>query len=248
VDFSLPPVIAFALVLTRTASLLGTAPVLNSKTVPMRVKAALSVVLAVVTYLAAGAPQVPVPEDFVRLAALVASELALGVTAGLSSRVLLDAAQAGGQAAGNAMGFGFGQMIDPHSSAESTTVAELFAALTLGAALTFGLHEEAITWLVRSVKEVPPGGTVDVISLAEALTRQVIFGVTLAVRVAFPIFAAALMGYAVLGAIGRASPQLSLQSLGFGISIACGAISLFFVAPDAARMCADAATRVFTRA
>ncbi len=246
-DLPLPLVLGFALVLTRTASLLGVAPILGSRTVPMRVRSALIGVLAIVTFLAAGAPRVPVPSDFVGLSALVASEFALGLAAGLSSKVLIDAAQAGGQVAANAMGFGFGQMLDPHSNSESSTLGELFMALALGAALVFHLPEECIAWLVRSVREVPPGATVDVSSLASAMTQQLIFGITLSIRVAFPLFAAAILGYAALGALGRTAPQLSLQNLGFGVSIASGVLAVFFIAPDAARMCADAATRIFTR-
>lgn len=246
-EFSLPLVLGFALVLTRTAALLGVAPVTSSRTLPMRLRAALIGVVAVVTYLGAGAPRIAVPADFASLAALVASELALGLTAGLSSRVLLDAAQAGGQAASTAMGFGFGSVLDPHSQAESTTMGELFMALSLGAALAFRLPEECVGWLVRSVREVPPGGTVDVASLATALTRQLIFGITLSVRVAFPLFSASILGFASLAALGRTAPQLSLQNLGFAVSIGCGLMALFFVAPDAARICADAATRIFAR-
>jgi flagellar biosynthetic protein FliR len=231
-------------VLFRSA-LIGVAPILGSKSVPMRVRVLLTVVVAIVTWLAANGPRVPVPPDFTSLAALVASELALGLAAGLSSKVLIDAAQAGGQAAANAMGFGFGQMIDPHSNAESSTLGELFMALTLGAALVFRLPEECIGWLVRSVRDVPPGGTVEVVGLATAMTKQLIFGVTLAVRVAFPLFAAAILGYAGLAALGRTAPQLSLQNLGFAVSISSGVMAVFFVAPEAARMCADAATRIF---
>lgn len=246
-DVSLPLVLGFTLVLTRTAALLGAAPLFGSHAVPMRVRAALVGILAAITFVAAGIPRVAVPPDFTSLAALVASELALGLTAGLSSRVLIDAAQSGGQAAANAMGFGFGQMIDAHSNAESSTLGELFMALTLGAALVFRLPEECVGWLVRSVREVPPGGTVEVASLAAALVKQLIFGVTLSVRVAFPLFAAAIFGYAGLAALGRTSPQLSLQNLGFAVSIGCGVLAVFFVAPEAARMCGDAATRIFAR-
>lgn len=246
-DLSLPLVLGFALVLTRTAAVLAVAPVTSSRTIPMRLRVALIGVVSIVIFLAAQAPRIPVPADFVSLAALVASELALGLTAGLSSRVLLEAAQAGGQAASNAMGFGFASVLDPHSQVESTTMGELFMALTLGAALVLRLPQECIGWLVRSVQEVPPGGTVDVPSLATALTRQLIFGITLAVRIAFPLFAASILGYASLAALGRTAPQLSLQSVGFAVSIGCGLLALFFVAPDAARLCADAATRIFAR-
>jgi flagellar biosynthetic protein FliR len=145
------------------------------------------------------------------------------------------------------MGLGFGQMINPNSGAESSTVGELYGALAIGVALSLGIHTEAIAWIVRSLKEVPPGGMVDVTALASAMVRQVIFAVTLAVRVAYPLFAASLLGYALLGLLGKASPQLSLSNLGFGVSILCGGGAIYLVAPDGAAMAAQAALTVFSR-
>jgi flagellar biosynthetic protein FliR len=246
-ELQVPWVLGYALVLTRTAALFGMVPVLGSHAVPFRIRAALTLTLSLLTYLTAHAPQVAVPDNFASLAGLIASEAALGLAAGLSSRVVFDAAQAGGQLAATGMGFGFGMMINPHTHAESSTVGELMMALTLGAALVFHLPEECIRWLVQSVQRVPPGGTIELEQLASGMTQQLIFGVGLSVRMAIPILGASLLGSAALGAFGRTAPILSLQNVGFAVSIGCGACALFLVAPDAARMCADAATRIFSQ-
>lgn len=245
--FALPHILGFFLVLTRISGLLATAPVLGSRSIPMRIKASLALALSILAFTASGAPQIAVPHDMLSLAALVLSEAVMGTVAGLSSRLVLDAAQFGGQAAGASMGIGFGQMINPNSGADSSTIGELYGALALGVALSLGIHTEAIAWIVRSLQEVPPGGTIDVQSLSSALIRQVIFAVTLAIRVAYPLFAASLFGYAVLGLLGKASPQLSLSNLGFGVSILCGGGALYLVAPEGARVCAQAALTVFSR-
>lgn len=240
-------ILGFFLVLTRISALMAAAPVLSSRSIPVRVKAALALAISLLAFTAAGLPSISVPADFGSLAGLVLSEAAVGLAAGLSSRLVLDAAQFGGQAASAAMGLGFGQTINPNSGAESTTVGELYGALALGVALSLGIHTEAIAWIVRSLQEVPPGGSVDVLSLSSAMVRQVIFAVTLAIRVAYPLFAASLFGYALLGMLGKASPQLSLNNLGFGVSILCGGGALYLVAPEGARVCAHAAMTVFSR-
>jgi flagellar biosynthetic protein FliR len=239
--------LSFFLVLMRISGLLATAPVLSSRSVPVRIKATLALALSFITFSAAGMPGVAVPGDFFSFSALVVSELVIGAAAGLSSRLLLDAAQFGGQAAGAAMGIGFGQMLNPNSGADSSTIGELFGALTLAVALGLGIHTEAIAWLVRSVREVPPGATVELQSLAGAMIRQIIFAVALAIRVAYPLFAASLFGYAVLGLLGKAAPQLSLNNLGFAVSILCGGGALYLTAPEGARVCAHAALQIFSR-
>lgn len=246
-DLSLPTLLGFGLALLRTSALIGAAPVLGSKAILARLKLTLSLAVAFAAWTGAGAPAVPVPATMGGLIALVLSETALGLTAGLSSRLLLDAAQAGGQAAGMSIGFGFGQVLDPHSNAESTSIGEVYKNLALAAAIALGLHTEAIGWVARSLHEVPPGGTVEVTSLAAALVRQVVFGLVLAVRVAWPLFTASLFGYGVLGLLGRAAPQLSLSNVGFAVSLLSGGSALYLVAPDAAQLCAEAATRLFTR-
>jgi len=246
-ELALPTAFGFLLVLLRTGALVAVGPVTGSRSIPARVKLALSLVVAGVAFTGAGLPRVALPGDFTGLAALAASETALGLVAGLSSRLLLDAAQVGGQAASMAMGLGFGQVLSPNSNAESTSVGELFAMLALGCALALGLHREAISWLARSVVAAPPGATVDVRSLAGALTTQILYALTLAVRVAYPLFAAAVLGYGILGMLGKASPQLSLSNLGFGVSIIAGGGAIYLLAPQGAQLCAQAALVVFSR-
>lgn len=240
-------VLGFVLVLTRIAALLATAPVLSSRSIPVRIKTGLALAIAVLAFSAAGLPEIPVPSTFGDLTALLLSEAALGLAAGFGARLVLDAAQFGGQTASSAMGLGFGQMLNPNSGAESTTVGELYAALALGVALTLGVHTEAVAWIVRSLKEIPPGGAVDAMTLSSAIVRQVVFAVTLAIRVAYPLFAASLFGYGVLGLLGKASPQLSLSNLGFGVSLLSGGGALYLSAPEGARVCAQAALTVFSR-
>ena len=126
--------------------------------------------------------------------------------------------------------------------------------LPLSQLLESGAPEERqvcrATGLVRLLRELGPlglGAALDVMTLSSAMVRQVIFAVTLAIRVAYPLFAASLFGYAVLGLLGKASPQLSLSNLGFGVSIMCGGGALYLVAPEGARVCAQAALTIFSR-
>jgi flagellar biosynthesis protein FliR len=247
VNLPLPWLLGFFLVLLRTGALVASAPILGARTIPARVKLALSLFVSMIAFTAAGTPQVPVPATFGDLVALVLSETAVGLAAGLSSRLLLDAAQAGGQAASVAMGLGFGQVLNPNSNAESTSVGELYSMLALSGALAAGLHRDALEWLAASVHHAPPGAVADFRALSATLVVQIIFGLTIAVRVGYPLFAAAVLGHGVLGLLGKAAPQLSLSNLGFGVTIVAGGGALYLVAPDGARMCAMAAVRLFAR-
>jgi flagellar biosynthetic protein FliR len=138
-------------------------------------------------------------------------------------------------------------MLNPNSGADSSTLGELFGALTLAAALGLGVHTEAIAWLVRSVQDVPPGSTVELQSLASGVIRQIIIAIALAIRIAYPLFAASLFGFAVLGLLGKAAPQLSLSNLGFAVTLLCGGGALYLTAPAGAQLAAQAAVALFSR-
>ncbi len=244
---TVPLLLGFSLILFRTSALLMAAPIFGSKTLPARIKIGISLVIALVAFVAAGLPAVAVPPDFGALALLAIGESAVGLTAGLTARLAIDSAQYGAQAASLGMGLGYGHLVNPNSGAESSVVGELYAALALAFAMTLGLHREAIAWLVRSVQDVPPGALTDFASLAQAVIRQTIYALTLAIRIAYPLFAATLLGYGVLGLLGKASPQLSLSNLGFAVTLMAGGGAIYLLAPDGARIAAHAALQVFSR-
>jgi flagellar biosynthetic protein FliR len=63
----------------------------------------------------------------------------------------------------------------------------------------------------------------------------------LGARLAFPMLAAVLLGHVVMGALGRAAPQLSLGTIGFSVAIIAGGGAFYLVAPAAAELAARAA-------
>lgn len=235
----------FALLLLRTAALFTAAPILGAKVVPARIRLGLAVAVAFAVYVGAGAPPVPPPEGLFGLAAAAAAETAIGLTAGMASRWLLEAALAAGHAAGLAAGLGFSAVVDPFTGAESTAVSQTYFLVAQGAAVALGLHREAIVWLVHATAAFPLGGAVDVPSLAMRTLGFGILSIGLSVRLAVPVMAAVMVGHAVMGVMGRMSPQLSLASIGFSVAILAGGFALYLAAPAAAELAARAAISVF---
>ncbi|HTP51260.1 MAG TPA: flagellar biosynthetic protein FliR [Anaeromyxobacteraceae bacterium] len=237
----------YLLVLLRTAGLLVSAPILGARVVPVRIRLSLSVVLALAAFTGAGAPAVALPRGIPGLVLAVAAETALGLLAGFAASWVLQAAVAAGQVIGVSMGIGFASMVDPASGANSNAPGELLLTLAQLSALALGIHREAIGWLARSVRLWPPGGELPVEALASRAIGQAVLGATLAVRVAFPVLAAVLVAYALMGVLSRAAPQLSLASVGFSVAILCGGGALYLVVPHAAEVIARTTVAAFSR-
>jgi flagellar biosynthetic protein FliR len=247
--FLTPTLFGFLLVLFRCAALCSVAPLFALRTVPMRARMSIALVLAFTAFSGAGFPVFAPPGG--GTGALVGAaivETLIGLQAGLAAMFAIDAAGAAGQMASASMGLSYGSVVDPVHGADSTAISELITMFSLAALVTSGMHREAIAWLCRSVIQMPPGATVgiDVAALASAVVTQAIGSVALAVRMAFPILVAVFLGHVSLGVVGRTAPQLSINSIGFSITILAGGGAFYLLAPPIAELAARTAAAAFT--
>jgi len=245
VDASLATLWGFALVLLRTAGLCMTAPLIGVRVVPARVRLGLALALSMAIHAGAGAPAVAVPSTLAGLGLAAVVESITGLLGGLSARWVLDAALAAGHAAGLSAGLGFSALIDPISGAESNGLSQLLSAGAQVAALSMGIHREAVAWLARAAVTWPPGTTPALGALAAQVVGHGLLAVVLAVRLAFPVMAAVMLGHATMGVLGKMAPQLSLSNVGFSIALLCGGLGIYLSAPAIAELVARAAVTAF---
>lgn len=244
-EASLPTLWGFGLLLFRTTGLIMTAPMLGARIVPGRIKLAMALVLSMAVYQGAGAPAVPVPATLPGLAGPAMMETLVGIMGGLSARWLLDAALAAGHLAGLSAGLGFSALVDPATGAESTGLSQLLYAGAQAAALSLGIHREAVGWLARAAVTWPPGHPPELGALAAGVVGHAVLAIALAVRMAFPIMAAVLLGHATMGVLNRMSPQLGLANVGFSVALLAGGLALYLSAPAVAELVARAAVSAF---
>jgi len=235
----------FGLLLFRTTGLFLTAPLVGARIVPARVRLGLALVVTFTVWQGAGAPAVALPSSLLPLAASAAAESITGLLAGLAARWFLDSALAAGHLAGLSAGLGFSALIDPATGAESTGLSQLLYGGAQASALALGLHREAVAWLVRAAQTWPPGGARDLEALAARTAGQAVLAMALAVRLAFPVLAAVLLGHSAMGITSRMAPQLNLSNVGFSVAILAGGLGIYLAAPTIAELAARAAVAAF---
>jgi flagellar biosynthetic protein FliR len=218
---------------------------LGSRIVPARVKLALSLVLTMAIFQGSGSPAVPVPASLLGLAGPAVVQTLTGLLGGLSARWMLDAALAAGHLAGLSAGLGFSALVDPTTGAESTGLSQYLYAGAQAAALSLGIHREAVGWLARAAVTWPPGSEPALGTLAAAVVGHAVLATALAVRMAFPIMAAVLLGHATMGVLNRMAPQLGLSNVGFSVALLAGGLALYLSAPAVAELVARAAVSAF---
>ncbi len=231
----------YLLVLFRTSGLVMGMPLWSATSVPMQAKTAIAFALSWAAFSGAGAPHPAVPSDMLALAGSGLVELLVGLVAGHAARIALDAASSAGHLAATSMGLTYGNMLDPINGGSSNAVAELLSLLGTSTAVAIGLHREAVAWLARSLRDHPPGSLVPLRELALGTVDHVAGAMALGLRLGYPYVLVISFSHVLLGLVSRAAPQLSINSIGFSVSLVVGWGALYVTAPLAAQLAVRAA-------
>lgn len=217
---------AFLWPLARVSGLLLTAPVLGASVLPVRVRAGLAVILALVLMPLTPAPGAAVVLSLAGFATLL-QQVVVGAAIGFALALAFAALTFAGSLVTNAMGLSFAQSASPLDGHDAPAIGELYTLLATLIFLALDGHLRLIALLATGMRHaswtaaLPGGGQLwQLLQFAAQLFRG-------AVLVALPALAALLIANAGFGVISRAAPALNLFSIGFPISIALGFIGVW---------------------
>lgn len=214
-------VLVWMLVLVRLTGLLATLPGLGQERIPLQIRAALVVLLAVIITPVVPAPKV-MPVDMWQLAAVIAVELAAGLLLGLFVAWIIEAVAFAGHLMDMQMGFSFVQFIDPASARPTSISGAVLTQLTLLFILISGLHYQMIIALVESYRIVPIGSGLP--GDPQRIVATVGMLLTRGLQLSFPVMLTLLFVDILEGISARFMPQLQLMQLSFPLKIAVGLI------------------------
>lgn len=217
--------VAFLWPFVRLLALISTSPVFGEAQVPRRVKVALAALLAI-----AIAPTLP-PLPAVPLVSaggvwILAQQVIIGAAMGFSMRLVFAGVQAAGEYAGLQMGLSFATFFDPASGGQTMVLARMLNLLAVLIFLALDIHLMMIAMLAESFRMLPiadaplSAGGWQLLALAGGHLFS------LGVMLSLPLVTALLTLNLAMGILNRASPQLSIFSVGFPVTILGGIIML----------------------
>lgn len=236
---------AFLLPFFRILALFTAAPVLSMRSVPVRARIGLSLVLAATIAPSVAAPVRVDPMSWTGLG-FVAQEVAVGLAIGFSARLVFAAFDLAGEVIGLQMGLSFAGFFDPQG-AQSNAVGSFMGttAMLMFVAMNGPLLLIAAT--LRSFATLPVGdvpfafaGRLDPVALGAEVFA-------LGLLIALPFLALILFVNVLLGVMSRVAPQLSLFSIGFPITIGLGLVLLVLGLPWIERPVAEGFGRLLVR-
>ncbi len=231
--------LAVTLVLVRVVGFFMWLPVIGGEGVPSRVRLGfgVAVTLAVVSFVP---PPAVTDQRLSHLVVALVSEVGLGISAGLITKMFFLALEGAGHAAGNVMGMGFAQTFNPVTGTQSNPLSKLLTLSGMAFALHQGFHAEAIAWLAHSLVVFPVGEAPSWLAVSQGLVTHALGSIVLAVRLGFPVVGAVTLGHITLGLLGRTAPQLNLQAVGFSIAVVAGGVVVYQSVYDIGRAAAEA--------
>ncbi|MCR9085360.1 MAG: flagellar biosynthetic protein FliR [Rhodobacteraceae bacterium] len=220
---------AGALVALRIGAAVFLLPGFSAQAVPMRIRLALTVALALIVAPAVAVPQPFVDADFGAFAAALVSETVTGLCLGFVVRLTIWILQILGTIA--AQSTSLSQILGAAAVDPQPAIAQVFAVAGLALAMMAGFHTRIAAALIESYTLVPLG----TLPLASGMTGWAVDEVTSAFALAFslaaPFAIASLLYNMALGAINRAMPQLMVAFVGAPAITAGGLALLALAAP-----------------
>ena len=215
----------FVFPLARILAWLSVDPLLGNRSIPVRIRVVLGVILTL-----AIAPILPVPAP-VALASgdglvVLLQQIAIGVVLGFSLRIVFAIFEVAGQFMAMQMGLSFATMFDPINGAQTPVVAQFMTLSTTLILFAFNGHHLVIAALAQSFVDVPIGATITASGFAAVVNWSGIMFTT-GLHIALPVTAALLATNLTIGMMSRAAPQLNIFAVGFPLTLSVGFLVLY---------------------
>jgi flagellar biosynthetic protein FliR len=199
----------------RIGGLMLFAPFLSSGSMPVQVKAGLTVALTALLYPVYGA--VRLESSALGWVQVCTGEVVVGLLLGLSLQFIMEAAQMAGQILGVQAGFSLVSILDPQTQADSPVISTFIQLVTLLIFLELNVHHWLLRGLAASFAYVPPGSVVLNLGVATALLRAAGAIWLVGLQIAAPVVLATLLIDVTLGFLAKSSPQIPILFLGLSI-------------------------------
>lgn len=214
----------------RVLGLFTAAPVLSQRSIPRRVRLALSL-LIVMAAQPSLPPMPPIAVNSAQAFMVIAQQVLIGLTMGFAARVVFAAIEFAGEIVGLQMGLNFASFFDPMSGGQSTSVSRFYGTCAAWLFVVMNGHLLLTAAVVQSFNSFP------VSDQPLAFLTQVqpqtwgaeIFKIGL--WVSLPIVGMLALVNLVMGLISRVASQMNIFSIGFPVTLGVGLTGLWLTLP-----------------
>ena len=218
--------LVFTLVFIRMSGLVFFCPFFDETVHPVRLKAGLAALLALLVMGFAGqsgsAGASPLAWGLGGYLAGAVQEFGVGFLVGLVANLVLQGVQLAGQHIGRDMGLDIANLIDPERDLEISVISQVKMLLFLAVFAGLDGHHVFVRAVARSYEIVPLAGLTISWKVLSLLVQEFGFLWTVSLELAAPVIASGLLSNLILGIVGRTVPQMNIFIVGFPVRILLG--------------------------
>src|SRR5579872_5115450 len=192
----------------RIGGLMLFAPFLSSGSIPVQVKAGLTVALTALLYPVYGAVQLET--SALAWVQILSGEVVVGLMLGLTLQFILEAAQMAGQILGVQAGFSLVSILDPQTQADTPVISTFLQLITLVIFLQLNVHHWLLRGLAASFAYLPPGSVALSLGVSASLLRAAGAIWLVGLQIAAPVVVATMVIDVTLGFLAKSSPQIPI--------------------------------------
>lgn len=221
----------FTLIFMRVTGFVLFNPILGRNSLPNLVRAGIIMVFSVfVMGMAGEAPSVP--GSMVEFALRLLLELGVGFVMGFVMQLFFMIIQVGGEVIDAQMGLTMAQVYDSSSQINMTVTASLLNVLFVLDFFAANGHYTMLRIFLTSQQVVPFGQAGFGQAVASGVAEIFLSCMVLAIKLAFPILAAELLGELGMGILMKAIPQINAFVINIELKVIIGLVLLFlFLSP-----------------
>lgn len=214
----------------RIGSFLISAPFFGGSFVPLQVRIVISVLLGIGVVSVVDVPEIETLGEM-RILAVICTEIAIGVAAGLILTIWFSAAMLAGEKIATSAGLGYAAQIDPEGGGQTPVVSKMLQMFMTIIFLSSNGHLIVLRTIMESYKQLPVGETPHFGALVEAGISAAGQMFMVASLIMMPIGITLLLVNLAIGVMTRSAPQLNLFSFGFPITL-LGVFVLLYLSVD----------------
>ncbi|HEX3886667.1 MAG TPA: flagellar biosynthetic protein FliR [Phenylobacterium sp.] len=219
-------VYAAGLIFARLSAIVMLIPGIGETFVPVRVRLALALLLALVLFPVVGPSVPPVPADGGSLGLAVIKESAIGLMIGAILRLFMASLAATGEIISIQTTLGFAQTANPTQAAPSTTIGTFLGLLGIVLIMTTNLHHMFLSAIVRSYTIFPFSRAIPLGDANLLAIQTVAKSFALGLQLAAPVVAFSLIFNIATGLVGRVMPQFQIFFVASPLMVILG-LSIF---------------------
>ena len=231
VDYFLSWVVHYLLIVTRLSAVFVFSPLLARREIPAMLKIGLSLLVAAIVIQFTPPPLAYPYNNAFSLALAVIAELSVGLAIGVVTLFFFNAVYTAGHVMDMQIGFAMAQMYDVSVGGQVAVTSVFLNFILVITFITSGAFSTLITIMVRTYQFIPVGAGILRPEAATMVSELFIRTFAMAVQVAMPLLASALMLEVALGVIVRTAPQMNVFVVGIPLKVFLGLIVLMLMLP-----------------